>query len=137
MRSYLFIAALMAAFVFSADLGVGRAAINNDEAAPVVQDDVEARLRKLEQRVDKLEAEKAVMELTVQSHKKLVKDIYAWMGSLPGAADKLAASMDQARQLGFTYAGANPKAKENVLDGVKDFADAMKDGNPAVKKSKN
>ncbi|MCB9831336.1 MAG: hypothetical protein H6807_02595 [Planctomycetes bacterium] len=103
------------------------------EVAPV-QDEVTARIKRLEDRVAKLESEKATLDLDVEAHKSLLKSIFSWMASLPKAADDLAGGMDEARKLGFEAAGANPQAKTELIESLKGFAQAINAGNPAVKK---
>ena len=76
----------------------------------------------------------APLDLDVEAHKSLLKSIFSWMASLPKAADDLAGGMDEARKLGFEAAGANPKAKTELIESLKGFAQAINAGNPAVKK---
>ncbi len=86
----------------------------------VVQD-LTARVKELEIRQEKL-----VAELTEVSRRN--DALYTWAKQIPTLCENLDGRMDSARKNGFEYAGAHPKAKKDVLDGIKAFAAGLAQG---------
>lgn len=85
----------------------------------------------LRRRVRKLEEHMALVDANLANHQELLKGIFGWFRELPTKCTTLDESMDNARKNGFEYAGPNPRAKSNVLDGLKSFAKSLRNGNPA------
>ena len=78
-------------------------------------DDLKLRVKKLETKQEQLISELATL---TQRNDALM----AWAKTLPTLCEKLDSRMDSSRKNGFEYAGAHPKAKADILDGLKDFA---------------
>jgi hypothetical protein len=84
-------------------------------------EDLTARVKKLEIRQEKLMQDVVVLS---QSNARLA----AWAEQFPALCNELDLRMDSARKNGFEYAGAHPKAKKDVLDGIKAFAQGVSRG---------
>jgi outer membrane murein-binding lipoprotein Lpp len=84
-------------------------------------EDLTARVKKLEIRQEKLMQDVVALS---QSNSRLA----AWAEQFPALCNELDLRMDSARKNGFEYAGAHPKAKKDVLDGIKAFAQGVSHG---------
>ncbi len=123
---------LAALFCLSAlFLATGQSVSGSDDQRPLKNEAVRQTLEDLTKRVEKLEADKAVLEVKIKAQAKLLGQIYAWLRSVPEACAALEASVLEARKNGFEKAGPNPRAKRNVLEGLRSFADALNAKNPA------
>ena len=106
--------------------------------------DLGDRVAALEARVVELEAKTADMELLTKSnavleqkaaaHEELLRGVYAWLRTLPAATQGLVAKVDSARENGFEKAGPNPRAKTDVLEGLRAFARSLNAANPTKAK---
>lgn len=95
--------------------------------------DLEERIQALEAQVQELKAGRETVEQNLKAHQDILAQVFGWFRQLDGACNALNGSMDSARRNGFEKAGPNPRAKTNVLDGLKIFAQTLKAGNPAPK----
>ena len=121
----LFLPLLLVAFVVLLPLGLGSAAAARQEA-PELADRVAA----LETKVKKLEEERAKMMGDLALHQELLGKVFAWFRGLPELCTALDKAMLSARDNGFEKAGPNPRAKRDVLEGLRAFAAGVDAKNP-------
>ena len=86
----------------------------------------------LRKQIADLERRLTVAETNIATNQVLMKKIFTWFRALPATCEALDGAMNDARKNGFEYAAPNPRAKTNVLDGLKAFAAALESGNPAA-----
>ncbi len=98
-------------------------------------DELQDQLEDLAKRVTQLESAKLSLEIKVKTQGELLGEIYGWMRTLPAASEALRGSLETAKKNGFAKAGPNPRAKNNLLDGLKEFAKALSASNPAKPKT--
>ena len=93
--------------------------------------DLEARVAALEKRVKAIENDKAVLESKLAAQGELLQAVYTWFRELPRAGERLNERLENARKWGFLMAGPNPRAKQEVLDGLEEFLTRIVSANPA------
>jgi hypothetical protein len=108
--------------VLGLPLALGSAARSQEVPPP----DLAARVAELER--GSMELRRRVLELEerVQSMDRKVATHEGWLRSVPRALDALVRGTDQAVEQGFTRAGANMGAREALLQGLRDFAAALR-----------
>lgn len=82
----------------------------------------------LEARVQKLEAAQKILVTDLALVTRQNQELRAWASSIPAICEKLDQRMDSSRKNGFEYAGAHPRAKKDILDGLKSFAAGLSKG---------
>ena len=113
-----------------------QAASGAGESELRMQDETAQKLAELTKRVEKLESEKATMEVKMKAQSALLADIYGWLRTLPETCTALDQALSNAQKNGFEKAGPNPRAKKQVIRGLKSFAMSLNAGNPAKAKKK-
>ena len=84
----------------------------------------------LEARLKSIEEERAKTSADLALHQELLGKVFGWFRELPALTAALDKAMLSARQNGFEKAGANPRAKPDVLEGLRAFAAAIDAKNP-------
>ena len=103
---------------------------------PIVErQDLAAEVKELRTRVEKLEEGARRSEAATKLQDEKIVALQSFVKALPQACQGLDQRMDSARANGFEEAGPNPKAKTDVLEGLKGFAKALNTANPYAPKA--
>lgn len=103
---------------------------------PQEEDDLKAQVAALQKALKVQEAGLLAHERALKESHDRLASVESWFRNLPAAVMALETGVSEAEQQGFTNAGANPRAREALLSGLRNLATGLKANVPTPKAAK-